>query len=97
MCIFSFVLEFLVLHMEMYKDAIARIPLNVVKIWRHTVRIILYIVRKIAELTWLFYTGIGTTHDLNNIFIFRYKISQLNQKSERKIWNQYTITWTWSI
>ena len=46
-------------------------------------------------LKWLI--GIGTTHDLNKMFIFRYTISQLNQKYERKIRNQYTITWTWSI
>ena len=46
-------------------------------------------------LKWL--TSIGTIHDLNEMFIFRYTISQLNQKRERQIWNQHTITRTWSI
>ena len=53
MYIFLFVLEFLVLYMEMYTVAITRIHLNVVKIWRRMVRTNLYIVRTIAELTWL--------------------------------------------
>ena len=53
MYIFLFVLEFLVLYMEMYTVAITRVQLNVVKIWRRMVRTNLYIVRTIAELTWL--------------------------------------------
>ena len=37
----------------MYTVAITRVQLNVVKIWRRMVRTNLYIVRTIAELTWL--------------------------------------------
>ena len=53
MYIFLFVLEFLILYMETYTVAITRVQLNVVKIWRRMVRTNLYIVRTIAELTWL--------------------------------------------